>query len=187
MQTASITLRSGRAILNANIIIQYLVLLQVLLENIITHNNMKRKAILFLCMLYTMIASAQFSGSGTGTINDPYAIYNAMQLDQVRNFCNKTSVYFKLMDDIDLTEWIADNNPSQGWVPIGNSSDNSFRGTFDGNNHKITGLYINRSSSDYVGLFGYLYTGYSIVKNLKVEGNVNGKNFCRRYYRLSWW
>lgn len=126
-------------------------------------------------MLYTMIASAQFSGSGTGTASDPYAIYNAMQLDQVRNFCNKTDVYFKLMDDIDLTEWIADNNPSQGWVPIGNSSSNSFRGTFDGNNHKIKGLYINRSSSDNVGLFGYVQ--YGNIKNVEIEGNIKGNNY----------
>lgn len=125
-------------------------------------------------MLYTLIASAQFSGSGRGTEADPYTIYNAVQLDQVRNFTS-TGVYFKLMDDIDLSEWIADNNPSQGWVPIGNSSGTSFKGTFDGNNHKITGLYIKRSSSNYVGLFGYLCSAN--IKNLEVEGNINGKDY----------
>ncbi len=98
-------------------------------------------------LLLPLASKAQFSGSGTGTENDPYLIFNAIQLDQVRNFLNK-SVYFKLMADIDLTEWIADNSPSQGWLPIGNSNLMRFKGTFDGNGHEITGLVINRPSTD---------------------------------------
>ncbi len=39
-----------------------------------------------------------------------------------------------------------------GWMPVGDS-DNSFTGNFDGANHTITGLYINRPSTSGIGLF----------------------------------
>ena len=76
-------------------------------------------AAFFLCCMATSFA--QFSGSGSGTESDPYLILNPIQLNQLRNFLNKSGVYFKLMADIDLTEFIDDEYPSQGWLPIGNS------------------------------------------------------------------
>ena len=45
-------------------------------------------------------------------------------------------------------------NSGAGWVPIGTASD-KFRTTFEGNGHAIRHLFIKRSSSDNVGLFGY--------------------------------
>jgi len=132
-------------------------------------------AAMFLCCMATSFA--QFSGSGSGTENDPYLILNPIQLNQMRNFLNK-NVYFKLMADIDLTEFIEDENPSQGWQPIGTSSA-SFTGVFDGNGHTISGLWINRPNADYVGLFAH--TGGSetitIIKNLILDNaNVKGKD-----------
>lgn len=88
---------------------------------------------------------AQFSGSGSGTEEDPYRIFNAEQLNQVRN---SPEAYFSLEADIDMTEWIAENNPSQGWKPI-----SSFKGTFNGNGHRITNLIINRPTTSKIGLF----------------------------------
>ena len=52
------------------------------------------------------------------------------------------------------------------WTPIGNSMDNSYHGTFDGQNHTISGLYFNGSGASYVGLFGCIYSG--TVKNVGV-------------------
>ena len=42
------------------------------------------------------------------------------------------------------------------WEPIGTSNidDNAYSGTFDGNKHTISGLYIDKTSPYYVGLFG---------------------------------
>lgn len=113
-------------------------------------------------------AGHSFSGSGSGTADDPYLIFNPIQLNQVRYFLDEKYVHFKLMSDIDITDWIADNNPSQGWQPIGTES-SPFMGFFDGNNHKISGLRINRSSSDNVGLFGYLL--WADVKNLSIDNS----------------
>ena len=55
-----------------------------------------------------------------------------------------------------------------GWAPIGNNS-NKFTATLDGRGHTISNLYINRSSTDNVGLFGALGTG-SNLRNLGIEG-----------------
>ena len=125
-------------------------------------------------MLLSIAAFAQFSGSGSGTESDPYRIFNADQLSQMRNFLNQEGVYFKLQNDINLTEWLADNYPSQGWQPVGSAAE-PFKGILDGNNKTISGFSVNRSSTDYVGLFGYI-SGASI-KNLTINGNVTGKDF----------
>ncbi len=138
-------------------------------------------AALFICSLLTF---AQFSGSGSGTEEDPYLILNPNQLNQMRNFLNKSGVYFKLMADIDLTEFLEDENPAQGWQPVGNSSA-SFRGILDGNNHSISGLWIDRSTTDYVGLFGYISN--AIIKNIRLEGvNIKGKNYVGALVGYCW-
>lgn len=137
---------------------------------------MKRKltfAALFLCTLMTF---AQFSGSGAGTENDPYLILNPIQLNQMRNYLNRSGVYFKLMANIDLTEFLQDENPAQGWQPVGNSSSAAFKGILDGNGKTVSGLWIKRSNTDNVALFGY--TDGATIKNLKmvatnIEGNGN--------------
>lgn len=136
---------------------------------------MKKSLFMMMCLLNTIWASAQFSGSGSGTTSDPYRIFEASELDQIRNFLDKDGVYFKLMDDIDLTEWINDNNPTEGWSPIGVQS-SMFKGVLEGNGKIIYGLIINRPSSAYIGLFGAL--DGAIVKNLTLKGSsVTGANF----------
>ena len=130
-------------------------------------------AVLFLCCIVTSFA--QFSGSGSGTESDPYLILNPIQLNQLRNFVNRSGVYFKLMADIDLTEYIEDENSSQGWLPIGTSS-TPFKGILDGNGKTVSGLWINRPNSDYVGFFGSTYGAK--IKNLTLIGeSVIGKNY----------
>ena len=135
---------------------------------------MKRIHLLLVCFLNFISTFAQFSGSGSGTESDPYKIYNADQLYQMRNFPSQEGVYFKLMANIDLTNWISENNPSQGWVPIGSEGE-SFRGVFDGNYKFITGLFINREKSSYVGLFGY--TNNATINNLTLSGDIVGKSY----------
>lgn len=130
---------------------------------------MKRILLTLTCILtfYSNI-QAQFSGSGSGTEADPYRIFNAEQLNQVRNLSSK-GVYFSLEADIDMTDWIAENNPSQGWLPISN-----FRGVFKGNGHKIINLMINRPETDNIGLFGvteYCNISNVIIKNADYTGN----------------
>ena len=104
-------------------------------------------------------------GGGMGTESNPIIINSADQLKLLADNVNKgntyTGVYFKLDVNIALSNHL--------WTPIGNSS-KSFSGTFDGNNHTISGLNIT-TDTDYQGLFGYINNG--TVKNLVVEGNIN--------------
>ena len=107
---------------------------------------MKRLFSFSALLLCSLLGFAQFSGSGSGTEADPYLITSPDELFEVRN---SPSSYYKLMNDIDLGDWLAEEYPTQGWVPIQN-----FTGTFDGNGHSITNLFINRPSTQKVGLFG---------------------------------
>lgn len=136
---------------------------------------MKRLITSFAVLLCSLLTTfAQYSGSGNGTEEDPYLVFNENQLSQMVNFLNQEGVVFKLMKDLDLTNWIVENNPSQGWVPVGVAS-SPFKGKFLGNNHKISGLSIKRSTEDNVGFFGYL--DGAIIQDLTVEGFVvSGKN-----------
>jgi hypothetical protein len=130
-------------------------------------------AAMFLCCVATTFA--QFSGSGSGTENDPYLILEPRDLNQLRNFLNQEGVYFKLMADIDLEKFLKVENPSQGWQPVGTSSA-PFKGVLDGNGKTVSGLWIDRPSLDYVGFFGNAEG--AVVKNLTIEGiSVKGKDY----------
>lgn len=122
-------------------------------------------AAVFLCCAATSFA--QYSGSGNGTEDDPYLVFNENQLSQMVNFLDQEGVVFKLMKDLNLTTWISENNPSQGWLPVGVES-SPFRGKFYGNNHTISGLMINRSSTNHVGFFGYV--SGATINDLTIEG-----------------
>ena len=89
--------------------------------------------------------------------------------------CNGKTII--LTEDIDLSAWCAANTKpdgTEGWNPIGNVS-HSFEGIFDGQGHKVTGLYINRPDESYQGLFGY---AEGEIRNVGVvNANVEGKRF----------
>lgn len=131
-------------------------------------------AYLTLAVCSLTSAWAQYSGSGSGTTSDPYKIYYPYQLHQVRNYLGQEGVVFKLMNDIDLADFISDNFGFQGWEPIGVESQ-PFKGVLDGNNKKLTGFSINRSTTDNIGLFGYI--DGATVKNLTINGPVTGQKY----------
>ncbi|MEQ9374005.1 MAG: PKD domain-containing protein [Imperialibacter sp.] len=122
----------------------------------------------------TSKAHSQFSGNGAGTEGDPYQITTPAQLDEIREYL---TAHFILMNDIDLTTATGDEsggfwNGGEGWQPIAAVTINvnittPFSGSLDGDEHTITGLYINRPCQDYVGLFGYVNSG--AVKNLTLS------------------
>ena len=91
-----------------------------------------------------------------------YTVYNANGLMNVAELVNggKTDINITLDTDIDLT--------GKDWTPIGTDYDNSYKGTFDGGGHTITGLTVT-TNDEYVGLFGYLNRA-GTVKNVVMEG-----------------
>ena len=110
---------------------------------------------------------------GEGTPEDPYHICTAAQLDSVRYFLDK---HFILKDDIDLKDFIDLNDGVAGWEPIGTLA-TPFTGSFNGKGHKITGLWVNRTT-DYVGLFGNITTAK--IDSVGVEitaAGVKGENY----------
>ena len=103
-----------------------------------------------------------------------YEIATAAQLKWFADEVNggKPELNARLTKDIDLSSICSKSSP---WTPIGDQASNQdYRGTFDGGNHKITGLYLentgafNSVSSYYTALFG-LCDG-ATVKNLSVYG-----------------
>ena len=64
-------------------------------------------------------------------------------------------------------------NDGAGWVPIGDFA-HKFTADFDGNNHTIANLYINRQIREYVGLFGYA-RGNSIKQVGMPSATVSGQ------------
>ena len=112
---------------------------------------------------------------GLGTENEPFLIQTAADLAQLATLVNantipysQTGVHYKLVNDIDLSEYGESWNNGQGWIPIGNDT-NNFKGNFDGCGHIITGLYIKNSLREN-GLFGR-GSPASIIKNV---GILNG-------------
>lgn len=136
---------------------------------------MKRLLTSIAFVLCALAGHAQYSGSGSGTTDDPYLIFNETQLSQMANFLGQEGVVFRLMKNLDLTNWIAENSPSQGWLPIGVES-SPFKGVLLGEGHTISGLSITRPNTDNVGFFGYL--DGATISNLTIEGtNITGADY----------
>ncbi len=91
-----------------------------------------------------------------------YTVYNANGLMNVAELVNggKTDINITLTADIDLT--------GKGWTPIGTDYDKSYKGTFDGGGHTITGLTFT-TNDEFAGLFGWLNRA-GTVKNVVMEG-----------------
>ncbi len=93
--------------------------------------------------------------SGQGTESSPYLINNLTDLYILsqKNMYWALGTYIEQTADIDASDTQNWNN-GVGFSPIGVNDNNAFRGNYNGNNFVISSLYINRLSSDYVGLFG---------------------------------
>ena len=96
--------------------------------------------------------ATSFAG-GSGTSVDPYIIKTGGQLLLMEQYSN-SSYYFVLANNIDLNR--------MNWKPF------ILNGTFDGQGHIISNLYIDRASN-YQGLFSKLDLGAK-VKNLTIKG-----------------
>jgi len=127
----------------------------------------------FYTQLSAQDSEPKFSGGGEGTYEKPYIIMTAEQLNEVRNHLDKR---FRIdVDEIDLTEWIEKHAKDAGWMPIG-TEDKPFTGYLEGNKKKIKGLWIDRPTTNYVGLFGVINDGQ--VWNLSIEGGeIKGQNY----------
>ena len=111
---------------------------------------------------YTVSLAAAKDLGYTIESNGSYTVTSADGLMNVAELVNggKTDINITLDKNIDLT--------GKDWTPIGTDYDNSYKGTFDGGGHTITGLTFT-TNDEYAGLFGWLNRA-GTVKNVVMEG-----------------
>lgn len=147
-------------------------------------NNKKQRNRLFTMLLLVMAILMPYGGAwaqtrpskGDGKVSNPYIITKAEELKWFRDEVNrgKYSICAKISDEVDVIDMStvchvedkSQNLEEKSWEPIGNTYNNSYEGTFDGNYKTITNLYIN-ANQKYMGLFGCTYEG--TIKNLTFE------------------
>jgi hypothetical protein len=116
------------------------------------------------------------SYNGDGTEANPYEVGGVDQLQCIEE--QGLDANYVQVSDIDASgtsEW----NNGKGFEPIGELNfrrEVEFNGTFNGQNHDITGLTINRSSEKNIGLFGAVgsagkVTNVSIL-NIDIDGSL---------------
>ena len=111
---------------------------------------------------YTVSLAAAKDLGYTIESNGSYTVTSADGLMNIAELVNggKSDINITLDTDIDLT--------GKDWTPIGTDYDNSYKGTFDGGGHTITGLTFT-TNDEFAGLFGWLNRAGS-VKNVVMEG-----------------
>ena len=111
---------------------------------------------------YTVSLAAAKDLGYTIESNGSYTVTSADGLMNIAKLVNggKSDINITLDTDIDLT--------GKDWTPIGTDYDNSYKGTFDGGGHTITGLTFT-TNDEFAGLFGWLNRA-GTVKNVVMEG-----------------
>ena len=111
---------------------------------------------------YTVSLAAAKDLGYTIESDGSYTVTSADGLMNIAKLVNggKSDINITLDTDIDLT--------GKDWTPIGTDYDNSYKGTFDGGGHTITGLTFT-TNDKYAGLFGWLNKA-GTVKNVVMEG-----------------
>ncbi len=117
-----------------------------------------------------------FPFTGEGTVNNPFQLATLADLHFLSEYTPIWDQNFVLLADIDADstsiEGCKYNNNGQGFSPIGYEPEDfnprnqtSFRGSFNGQNHTISNLFINRNKNS-LGLFGYIEGAF--IDSLKV-------------------
>lgn len=100
--------------------------------------------------------------TGSGTVGDPYVIYNVTDL---QDMSSDPTAYYVLNNSINasVTEtW----NGGAGFIPI-----SGFSGNLNGNNYTISGLYEDRTGAGYGGLFSTI-TGGTVQYLVLTSANI---------------
>ncbi len=108
--------------------------------------------------------------SAANSATNPYLITTAEDLEALASIVNTGSRldgYYKQTADITL---------SDEHTAIGNSSNTSFQGIYDGDNKFIKGLLINQAEGTYQGLFGRAYR--ATIQNVIIENcDITAKDY----------
>jgi len=137
-------------------------------------NILYKLATVLLIITANVFSQTATQPQGDGSDVNPYRIATLNNLYWITQNSSSWGSFFNQTADIDASStsgWDSGN----GFLPIGNGT-TSFGGTYDGNGHTITGLFIRRWSTNYVGMFGYSIGG--TIKNIGVIGvNISGNTY----------
>ncbi|MFN2396277.1 MAG: GLUG motif-containing protein, partial [Bacteroidales bacterium] len=113
-----------------------------------------------------------FAG-GDGSPENPYQVENLTHLKNTRYYLDAWYIQTADIDASETSNWDDGNSGEpEGWLTIGYYY-NRFTGSYNGKNHVITGLTINRPGTGYQGLFGYVEG--AIIDSLGLEDcNISG-------------
>jgi len=120
------------------------------------------------------LINAPYAG-GTGTESDPYTICSAAQLNEIGNHPEDWDKHFQLVSHINLSDYTGTD-----FNIIGDNIHGVFSGTFDGNGRTISGFTYATSSTECVGLFGYVSGADAEIRDLTLN-NVNISNQLSGY------
>ena len=132
---------------------------------------------------YTVSLAAAKDLGYTIESNGSYTVTSADGLMNIAKLVNggKSDINITLDTDIDLT--------GKDWTPIGTDYDNSYKGTFDGGGHTITGLTFT-TNDKYAGLFGYLNRAGTVknvvMKDVQITNNRSWSAFAGGVAGYSW-
>ena len=148
---------------------------------------------------YPTAEPTEICSAGTGSADDPYQVTDAQQLANIAYLVNETEETFAgkcfiLKNDIVLNSGVltavagGTAGSLQQWTPIGRRANpdddvHSFCGSFDGDGHTVSGLYIDNSSEGvdflrYTGLFGAVGIG-GLLHNIYICDAYIAETVCR--------
>ncbi|HET9132127.1 MAG TPA: GLUG motif-containing protein, partial [Terriglobia bacterium] len=119
--------------------------------------------ILILVVAPNAFTQTSTAPTGDGSSGNPYQVDSLANLYWLTQTSSAWNSYFVQTADIDASSdssW----NAGAGFTPIGLSS--FFSGTYDGNGHTISGLFISRGSGSDAGMFGSI--NGATLKNIKL-------------------
>ncbi|HPR32505.1 MAG TPA: GLUG motif-containing protein, partial [Prolixibacteraceae bacterium] len=114
--------------------------------------------------------------NGSGTAEDPYQITNLNDLRKLSEndpFWNKHFIQTANIDASPTSGW----DFGAGWLPIGHVVKN-FTGTYNGDGHTISGLYINRPGTELQSFFRILGSGGKVENLGLVDLQMTGSRSC---------
>jgi len=152
---------------------------------------MKTNFLLFTLLSFFVFMQAGWAQTATQPIAGDGSSGSPYQIASLENLYWITAPDDEVASPTQVTRWAAnyiqtaDIDASTtsgwfsnvGWLPIGNAT-TQFSGEYDGQGYAISSLYINRSSTSYIGLFGYTKGTTATISNMKLTNvDFTGENY----------
>ncbi|KPJ65118.1 MAG: hypothetical protein AMJ43_11385, partial [Coxiella sp. DG_40] len=113
--------------------------------------NLKKCIVMMVFLVPVLTGGAWAYSGGSGTLEDPYQIGDANDMNKIGTHPNDWDKHFLLVNDINLAQFTGTE-----FNIIGPNYIVPFTGVFDGNGHTISNFTYTSSAINYIGLFGYV-------------------------------